>query len=371
MSKRTKKIILAAGIFALALVSVWFFHFKKTSMIVFAQSGSSFPCIISDPIVGHKLKPECKETAHRLGKETFIRINAAGIRGAEIEPRKKNTTRVLLLGTSGLFGIGTEEAATVSEKLELILNKQHQNKVEVLNGGIEGYFITQHYLRFAEMLSETNPQAVVMILNPESGFFKDFVLNEFCKKSPDGLPASCSINPTENLPKIFSKFAENSPKAFFLFYTAQMFLKRIFLSNKLSFMEKGKRIDFILDSPLKILLRMKAMSEARGVNFSVFLPIAGITNSIYVGGYINRPLATLLYQLEAPLGLEEDGALVAEKIKQAGIPVLGRTPEKLNVWKKEKFNSFAYIGDYHANAEGDDFLANWIADELRLNLIKK
>ncbi len=178
----------------------------RPNLLVVAESESSFPCIEGDSIRGHRLRAGCNSKAKRVGKEVDIRVNSLELRGPELKALDKGETRILMLGPSGLFGIGTEESSTISERVERKLEQKTGKKFDVLNGGVEGYYILQQYLRLPALIEKTKPKIVLLTLFHDAGFFKDYVLNSTCTRNENGLPLSCVRDFSKKIPNFLAKY---------------------------------------------------------------------------------------------------------------------------------------------------------------------
>ncbi len=96
----------------------------------------------------HMLKPHQKVRVEeawglRPGEvrpDTEYRINALGYRGRSLEgPRRKNTSRIVILGGSAVFDPGATEGMDWPHRVEEKLREMGHEEAEVLNAGVPGH----------------------------------------------------------------------------------------------------------------------------------------------------------------------------------------------------------------------------------------
>lgn len=302
------------------LLAIGIRQIRSTDGFVIAQEGSTFPCIEGDPILGHRFRPNCKGEAIRLGKKTPIRINSIGLRGGEIPKKRKGERRILLLGNSGLFGVGQEEGSTTSAIVEKSLTKARRENVTVINGGVEGYFALHHYLLLPRLLRAVQPDMVVLVLGSQDGFFKDLVTLTACSRGPDGLPLTCSRNPADHLPAWIGPWIAESPKNFFKAYTFSLFWDRLMLSWSLWPKRPAKQMELMASPFVPLIKAMARESESRGARFHVFDAMRVADNSIYIGSFLDIRIARALQWLTPKI--EVAGNAVHSYLPSQGIRCL-------------------------------------------------
>lgn len=94
----------------------------------------------------------------------FVRINNYGFRGKDITKEKNpRITRIMVLGDSFTFGVGSEEDETIPYLIEKYLNEQGAkgHQVEVINSGFGHYSPLLHYLKTKDEYLEFNPDIVL------------------------------------------------------------------------------------------------------------------------------------------------------------------------------------------------------------------
>jgi hypothetical protein len=83
--------------------------------LVIAPGGFYIP----DPPGRYRLNPGYRGRIYnRAEYDNEIRINAAGLRGAELGPKTPGKERILVLGDSFVFGVGVEDTETFTAGLD-------------------------------------------------------------------------------------------------------------------------------------------------------------------------------------------------------------------------------------------------------------
>ena len=328
-----------------------------------ASPDSTYPCVVQDAVLSHRMKPGCNENALRLGKSVRIRINSLGLRGPEYRLKRKDELRILLLGPSGVFGVGQEEAATISSEVERILTKKFQRKITVINGGIEGYFVVQHYLSLPLLLKKLHPDITMLVLAVADGPMKDMITMTACKFGADGFPLACARNPAQDMPTAIAKWIWASPPNFFRAYTAELFYDRLLLSWKLWLkFYPNKRIDFLASPLIPMLKKMAELSSQHNSEFFIFEHQVGTNNRPYIGGFMNSGIAHF-FKFFTPIIVLPRQALY-KYLLQSGLPVLTFQSSVIaEPWKK--FKSIVYVDDgFHISPSGVHLFASGIAEGL-------
>lgn len=110
------------------------------------------------PDVGYELIPGWK--GRGPGHER-IRINAAGLRGREIDGKTPETIRMVVIGDSFTFGLGVDEDDTLPMALDRALAAAlGSGTVEVLNGGVPGYNLYQESRVLAARAATLAPDVI-------------------------------------------------------------------------------------------------------------------------------------------------------------------------------------------------------------------
>lgn len=119
---------------------------------------------LDDPPRGYRLNPGFAGTiTDRVEYTTSVRVNAAGLRGAEVPPAAAGRARLLVLGDSFVFGVGAGEDETLPVRLAAHLAREGV-PADALNGGLPGYGVPDEeswYERWGRPLA---PDLVVLTL---------------------------------------------------------------------------------------------------------------------------------------------------------------------------------------------------------------
>jgi lysophospholipase L1-like esterase len=115
--------------------------------------------MISDPILGWKIKPNSKMIADGI---TFAN-NYLGLRGDKIPPKKKDVLRIVCFGDSSTYGVFVPFDNIYSSKLQEKLNEHIKDtKFEVINAGTLGYSTLQIYALLNERIKDLDPDIIVI-----------------------------------------------------------------------------------------------------------------------------------------------------------------------------------------------------------------
>jgi hypothetical protein len=125
---------------------------------------------IDPPVVyvraGSKLSPELHAY---LEKNTRVRyrfnIDADGFR--RTLPEVEATRKILMVGDSGLFGVGVDDDATIASSLQQIVGSAYR----VVNAGVAGYDGDAAF-RVARKLSEQEPYALLIYVAHQNDFYE-------------------------------------------------------------------------------------------------------------------------------------------------------------------------------------------------------
>ena len=117
----------------------------------------------ADPVLYWKLKPN-QDCYTKIDRKP-VHVNSHGTRGADFNTVKPtNTLRVVSLGDSRTFGWGLTEGETYSGLLQSLLQDKagSQNKVEVINAGVNAWSYPQMHLFFRDYALSYQPDYVIL-----------------------------------------------------------------------------------------------------------------------------------------------------------------------------------------------------------------
>ncbi len=112
-----------------------------------------------------------------------VRINALGLRGRELAaPRPEGVRRVLVLGDSYVFGVGTDEENIFTTHLERLLNGGGPG-FEVVNLGVTGYSTDQELQLLRRLGPQLSPNLVLVVTcdNDFRANTEDFAFGRYYK----------------------------------------------------------------------------------------------------------------------------------------------------------------------------------------------
>ena len=113
-----------------------------------------------DPAYGWAHNPGAKGHFAGYGFDTRVAINKHGFRGPEVDYRKPDGTRyIVVLGDSFVWGFGVEQ----DEAFTQLLDKSLQPRARVVNLGVSGYSTDQQLLLYRDWGRRYRPDAVVLV----------------------------------------------------------------------------------------------------------------------------------------------------------------------------------------------------------------
>ena len=114
----------------------------------------------------------------------IIHINSKGLRGKDFDIEKAgDTTRILVIGDSFVFGVGVDEDHLMTTHLQRMLNESSHGRYEVINMGVSGYSTDQEYILFEELGKKLSPDVIVFFFcsNDFAGNLWDFAYDRYYK----------------------------------------------------------------------------------------------------------------------------------------------------------------------------------------------
>lgn len=114
---------------------------------------------LPDPLLVYKHAPGLRRTYQGVD----VAINQLGFRDRELEKKRDNELRILLLGDSVTFGWGVPIEATFGRTLERILTARIGRPVRVINTGVGGYNTVQEYAVLRAYADAIEPDIVVLL----------------------------------------------------------------------------------------------------------------------------------------------------------------------------------------------------------------
>ncbi len=142
-----------------------------------------------DPILHHSLVPKAKLHTSNDEFDVTYQINSYGLRDNEYTLEKPNDVfRILVLGDSYTFGIGSNLEDTFSKVLEKKLQSENpQRKIEVINGGCSSYSPLLEYLFLVYKGLALHPDLVILNYDM-SDVQDDYKYGQVAVKDAEGKP---------------------------------------------------------------------------------------------------------------------------------------------------------------------------------------
>lgn len=120
---------------------------------------------MTDPRIGHRLRPGAETRFKTAGYETDIAINRAGVRDDELGPKRPDERRIAVLGDSIVLAVQVPLRETFCKRLEERLNQTATSggiRYRVINAGVQGYGPVEDYLFFKHVVMPLEPDLVLI-----------------------------------------------------------------------------------------------------------------------------------------------------------------------------------------------------------------
>jgi len=121
---------------------------------------SAFQLFEYDSILGWKNKPGSSSSFIMPDSKTFVAINKNGFREFKDFEYRKDGIRAIFIGDSFAWDYGVEQNNRFSD----IIRNQLENKVEIINTGVNGYGLDQELLFYEHFGYKFNPDYVFTLL---------------------------------------------------------------------------------------------------------------------------------------------------------------------------------------------------------------
>src|SRR5262245_13507825 len=133
-------------------------------------TGGAFPHLnvyLRDAELGVRLRPGATtRIAFGGNPATDVRINRDGYRGPELPAPAADSSEILVVGDSQVFGLGVQEHETASARLAELTGQP------VVNAGVPTYGPPEYLAVVREMLERRRPQTVVYVVNLVNDLFE-------------------------------------------------------------------------------------------------------------------------------------------------------------------------------------------------------
>ena len=152
--------------------------------------------LIPSDVNYHRIRPLQKVSRKHPDTEEVIEfsINSMGLRGKEYTiPKPTGVYRILCLGGETVLAQEMQDEDTFCVRLEKLLQKQTQLKVEVINAGVPDASPLMSYLHLRHSLLGLQPDLILFHFDM-SDVADDHALRRFTQISDSGVPL-CSMHP--------------------------------------------------------------------------------------------------------------------------------------------------------------------------------
>ena len=186
MKHRTKRfdlcIVAVALLLSLIAAEIGLAVFAPQSVARLGQVGPGMlahppDMYVEDDALGYALRPQFSAVFVRPEYATPVNINALGMRGPELRPRRENTLRILALGDSFTWGYGATEQEAWPYLLERALaNRYPTNDIQVLNAGVPGYGTDEALIFLKQRGAALKPDIVITMFFAGNDFVDNMSL---------------------------------------------------------------------------------------------------------------------------------------------------------------------------------------------------
>ena len=136
-----------AGALALGALEVWL---RATSSREAAPTLQGL--FAPDEVIGYRLRPGAQLVFATQQFRTDLRINAQGVRDADIGPKPPGEFRIVVIGDSMVLSIQSPSEQTFCHLLQQHLNARGGTlRYRVINAGVQGYGPVEEYLFFSRV----------------------------------------------------------------------------------------------------------------------------------------------------------------------------------------------------------------------------
>jgi hypothetical protein len=316
------------------------------------QKEDSWPqCLRGDAIIGYRLKSHCSEWLVRAGHRYFVSANAQGLRDKDYSPLpKKSVTRILLLGPSRLAAPGLDEKDGPVRKYEAALRKRGL-KVEVINGGVDGYAAVQTAMEMRELISAYSPNAVIFA--PFFTLMRDLDSYETSVYNEENAPVlyGGTKRVIQSLPRFLQPWATRNQWTTDAILHSYLRLKDSWLCKiEDLFKERG---ECLAKGSLASVEFMKALAETKKIKFIVALNKSGIYgNDLLFLPQHPQTLISIFDFFTPRLLYSEDFLERSLKARNVNFVLLGEEKPEHRI-----------VGDQHYSELGAKFFATELAEK--------
>lgn len=333
--------------FALALIGE---SPAAAEVLVGLKQGDTVPkCVEPDPAVGHRYKAGCKESyLVRSGATYSTSYNQLGLRDKDYPANPpKGWKRILFIGGKRIAAPGLEEAFSPPRLLEKKLRENGIPKVEVINAGVENYFLLHQTTKIKEWLDAYHPTHVLLNLDigTEVGTAQLFL--PYAENGEDGLPAAIRFKVLRWMRPFAWIFGGNpddfqSMRRTYTWQSGLFYLYRGYRCG-LFMRSRGGQVNCLAAPAVSMLEKLKKLVESRGATLYVVMNSGEFRARLAIGPMFEEDVLRRV-DMMAPSSRVLNASYVAGVLRKYRVPLILMTeivpPED------------RMPGDFHFNKNG-------------------
>lgn len=162
-----RRSVVRIGVLALVLAAEFVLLEAGMRAVGGSEAAPSFQQIfMSDPRVGHRLKPGSSTVYSTVEFTTNLAINPQGVRDdRDLGPKKPGQKRVVVLGDSLAMSVQVQSTQTFMAHLERrLVARDPAAQWQVINAGVQGYGPVDEWLFYRNVVDRLEPDLVVILV---------------------------------------------------------------------------------------------------------------------------------------------------------------------------------------------------------------
>lgn len=154
--------ILLQLLIVLTLLEIVARVFDPFGISYFPENARFREALILEEPIGYRLRPGLEDRYHGVP----VRINRLGLRDRDVEGKVPGEYRILAMGDSVPFGIGSRYEDSYPHQLDVLLNERHPGKhFRVINTGVPSYNTEQELIQLKTLGLSLQPDAVTLLFS--------------------------------------------------------------------------------------------------------------------------------------------------------------------------------------------------------------
>lgn len=318
---------------------------------------SNLSCFRTGTQAGYAFAPKCEETVSRRGQTTLMRYNSMGLRDKEFSAMPlANWERIFFAGPSLLAGPGLPEKFLPTRFMEKFL-RANLPRVEVINGGVEGYTSIHSATMMPAWQQAYNPTTTLQLV-PAAIYERDILYWPFLEKISDD---RWQIQ-FENLPRQLKWLAHAGISENQVSKKVRTWIAYGHRAARTIQCKAGEYIGIdsticIFGPTLQGALRIKERAEKSGAKYIFvysYSPQHSIHRMPFVGPFFDLGVAEIFDRLTPTIEIKR-GSLEAWLVKNKVPYILVPFPFS---------DQYTLPRDYHFNKKGSELFAREVAQAL-------